>query len=1495
MKKDEQRYRRIIETTSEGYCLFNQSAEIIEVNQSLCTMLGYHQEEIMGKKLDDFFDDANLNIFKEERSKNSSTWHRSYEITLKHKKGRDVFVYFKATTIQDDITHSWLSFAFIIDMSQRKQTEKGLQREHETLKNIMDTMEEGVYIVNQQYDIEYINPVIEREFGSIQGRKCYLYFHNRTEVCPWCKNKAIFAGKSVRWERYLPKNNKYYDLFDTPIKNADGSLSKLEIFHDITNHKQIEQALLETNAFIDSILRSSINMAIVATDLDFCITYYNPIAEKIFGYPASAVLGKNVIEIFKTLDSFKFDEALNILKEEGEYKYNIKQEKPEGTYYLESRISGILDKNNNLIGFLQISDDVTERQYAEKALRDSEDRLRTVADFTYNWEYWIDPKDNFLYVSPSCQRITGYSNEEFQKNPKLLEAIIHPDDLLFFKKHFQQNHVFQEEYPTSFSEFRITTRNGEIRWLAHVCQPVFDSDGRWLGRRASNQDITEQKRAEKAREETHKFLEKIMNSATNAIFVLDLEGQFVKINPACSKITGYAELIGQPFSIVLTPETLPKINPQFIKVACNGETVSQFETEIIRQDGSRAIITFSLAPMREEGQIVSIVGTAEDITARKQTEKALRESEERFRSFVEQAVDAIFVHDLEGRFIDVNLKACESVGYTRQELLNLSVSDIDVGINLEHLKKLWQQMAFGLPLTLETVHRHREGSTFQVDARLGLIKWNDSKYILAAARDISERKQVEETLRKRELQFKMAQEIANLGSYTVNLTTGEQEWSDQMFEILSVTQKELSPSYDNFMLFVHPADQDKLAEELSLAFAGKQPLDSHYRIIRKDGKMRFVHSGGKVEYKPDGKPLWLYGFTQDITERKRAEEKLIVQSKILESMAEGVTLADDLGHIFLTNPAFDSMFGYEREELKGQHISILYAGPFEKSLELIKEMMATLKKTAIWQGELKNRKKDGSHFVTYAHISALKISGKPYWVSVQEDITERKQAEEALKQAIASANSANRAKSEFLATMSHEIRTPMNAVIGFSELLFISVTDNKQKSYLESIKMAGNSLLTLINDILDLSKIEARKLEIQYEVVNPYTIFNELQNMFAMTIAEKEIELIVDIDPNLPPALLLDGARLRQVLLNLIGNAVKFTEKGYIKLMAKNSYQTNSYKKCDFVISVEDTGIGIAKDQQTIIFESFRQQDGQSTRKYGGTGLGLAITKRLVEMMKGQISLTSKVGQGSLFEITLHEVNISSTTNPSGTQDSSFDLKHITFGKGLVLVVDDIESNRNLITEWLSQVALTVIEASDGQKALILASECHPDMILMDIKMPMMDGYEATKHLKENPMTSDIPIIAFTASQTICENRKLKEFGFDGYLPKPINWPDLFDKLSYYFKPEKVTKREISMDTVTNLSPENRARLSQLTDILEKEIMPIWQEMNSVMEMDVLEEFAEKVIKLGNTYHIQSLILYAESVRELAQTFDIKNIEESLKAFPTIIEELKGTLNRAHS
>ena len=517
--------------------------------------------------------------------------------------------------------------------------------------------------------------------------------------------------------------------------------------------------------------------------------------------------------------------------------------------------------------------------------------------------------------------------------------------------------------------------------------------------------------------------------------------------------------------------------------------------------------------------------------------------------------------------------------------------------------------------------------------------------------------------------------------------------------------------------------------------------------------------------------------------------------------------------------------------------------------------------------------------------------------ALQQELAAHQQTLLALYQAKDAAESANRAKSEFLANMSHEIRTPMNAVIGFSELLSALITDKKQKSYLDSIQIASNALLTLINDILDLSKIEAGRLEIQYETVNPYSLFNELKQIFAVKIAEQNLEFIVDIDKKLPPALLLDEVRLRQVLLNLIGNALKFTDKGYIKLSAKIKIPPTPFEKggpgkiFDLILSVEDTGIGIPSEQQALIFESFRQQDGQSTRKYGGTGLGLAITKRLVEMMNGHISVKSTVGRGSVFEIMLQDVDVSST-EPVNTQDEPFDFTTIFFEKAQVLVVDDIESNRRLIKEWLSQVNLDVIEAEDGQKALLFTEEYRPAMILMDIRMPVMDGYEATQQLKTNPSTLDIPVIALTASVTLDDKSKIKTHGFDGYLSKPVNTQGLFNELCRYLKhtekpAESVT--EAATDTVEMPSLENIIDLPVLRQTLEEKMLPVWEEISDLVEMDAIEAFAEQLLNLGKKHQAQHLVHYADKLRELAEEFDIEDVERTLAAFPDIVEGMNTT------
>ncbi len=440
---------------------------------------------------------------------------------------------------------------------------------------------------------------------------------------------------------------------------------------------------------------------------------------------------------------------------------------------------------------------------------------------------------------------------------------------------------------------------------------------------------------------------------------------------------------------------------------------------------------------------------------------------------------------------------------------------------------------------------------------------------------------------------------------------------------------------------------------------------------------------------------------------------------------------------------------------------------------------------------------------------------------------------------------------------------------------------------------SDSSVLENVNDILDLSKIEAGKMEIRYEAIDPNIIFNELRQIFEMRMSEKKLEFIIEIDKHMPSVLMLDEARLRQVLLNLIGNSVKFTEKGYIKLSAQRIEKIENPAKIDLIISVEDTGVGIPEDQFELIFESFRQQDGQSTRKYGGTGLGLAISKRLVEMMEGRISVKSSLGVGSVFEITLKDVNISSSDTPLESAEKTCSIDNISFEKARVLVVDDIEFNRNLLKELLSRANLEIVEAEDGEQALFFAEEYMPDIIIMDIRMPVMDGYEATSQLKKNQKTKDIPVIALTASSRISDKSSIAASGFDGYLPKPVNMNDLLAELLRYLKhtarAEPVERAMADNEAFMGLSPENIDRLSELTGQLQEQMIPVWQEIDGVMEMDVIEDFADRVMKLAENYKVPVLIDYAQQLHEFSQSFDITNIDKTLNEFPEIVNALAKT------
>lgn len=486
------------------------------------------------------------------------------------------------------------------------------------------------------------------------------------------------------------------------------------------------------------------------------------------------------------------------------------------------------------------------------------------------------------------------------------------------------------------------------------------------------------------------------------------------------------------------------------------------------------------------------------------------------------------------------------------------------------------------------------------------------------------------------------------------------------------------------------------------------------------------------------------------------------------------------------------------------------------------------------------------------------------------------------KEARQHAESANRAKSEFLANMSHEIRTPMNAIIGFTELLDEQLKEPRLKSYVKTIKSAGNTLLTLINDILDLSKIEAGKLVIAKKATNLHDICNEVGSIFMMNVRSKGLDLIVNVDENVPKSLLLDEVRIRQIFINLVGNAVKFTEHGYIKLSVRAYNIKKHLSKLNLEIDVEDSGVGIPQNQLKSIFKDFEQKEGQDNRKFGGTGLGLSISKRLSEMMNGEISVKSIDGEGTTFCVHLFNVDIASIIDEKSQEDDpAIDDRELIFSAGKVLVVDDIEDNRELIVKNFEDTEISVVTANDGLEAIKQYNLEKPDLILMDIRMPNMNGYEAAKEIKK---ISDVPIVALTASVMQDDYEQLKGENFDAYLRKPVLRRELFSELCNFleYKQVKISNKEKKIV----LSDKAKLNIANILDAIEVEIVPLHKLALKSNNIADIKTMASKVRSLGLEYEVELLEIYASQLYEAIDAFDISKMERLLQDFSDIEKDL---------
>ncbi|SMF97261.1 PAS domain S-box-containing protein [Methylomagnum ishizawai] len=527
----------------------------------------------------------------------------------------------------------------------------------------------------------------------------------------------------------------------------------------------------------------------------------------------------------------------------------------------------------------------------------------------------------------------------------------------------------------------------------------------------------------------------------------------------------------------------------------------------------------------------------------------------------------------------------------------------------------------------------------------------------------------------------------------------------------------------------------------------------------------------------------------DISERKQAEEALRNQEErirtVFEHVVDAIITIDSHGLIHSFNPAAERIFGYRAEEVLGRNVGLLMPEAQAAAHDgYIKRYLDTGEAHIIGLGrEVLARHRDGHELPCDLAISEFHMGGERYFTGVLRDITERKAMLAALAQAKEEAEQANQAKSLFLANMSHEIRTPMNAIMGMTALCLAANPSEQQRNYLAKIGNASESLLHVINDILDFSKIEAGKLDMEEAPFVLAAVFEGLASILGAKAQERGLALVFHIAPGLDQTLVGDAHRLNQVLVNLVGNAIKFSRQGQVRVDVDELARESGH--ITLVFTVRDQGIGIAAATQARLFQPFSQADASTTRGFGGTGLGLAISKRLVEMMGGGIEVESAPGQGSLFRFTarFRLGDLASVPLPQPPFAQTPEGAALDQRRGAdILVVEDADLNQEVMRELLERVGFKVRLAVNGAEALRAVAEAVPDCVLMDCQMPVMDGFEATRRLRAEGY-AELPIVALTANAMAGDRERCIAAGMNGFVTKPVNLIELLDTLVRWVKP----------------------------------------------------------------------------------------------------------------
>ncbi|MEI7727958.1 MAG: PAS domain S-box protein [Verrucomicrobiota bacterium] len=1365
--------------------------QIIEVNRAACEAYGYDRAGLLTKTIYDLRPaDAKTRVA--QQMENARRDGMLFETVHVRQDGRPfpVEVSSRATLIDGEP----ILLSVIRDITERKKAEQELRTLNQQLEQrVRERTAEALSLYHnapcgyhsvgpdgvmlQMNDTELNWLGYRRE--EVEGRLHFTELLTPQSAARFNERFLPFVETGTvnqyEWELRGKDGSSLVVLVDTvAVRDADGRfLRSRSAVTNITERKRMEVTLMEERHRLAGIIEGT-NVGTWEWNVQTGETIFNERWANMIGYTLEELAPVSIATWMKFAhpDDLQASSAMLENHFSGKldyYEFEARMRHKDGSWVwvLDRGKVTSWTETGKPLHMRGTHQDITQRKWSELLLQNITSRLSLAAQAggVGIWDYYV--ANNQLVWDDQMFRLYGITRDQFSGVYAAWQAGVHPEDRQRGDEEIQRALRGEKNFDT---EFRVVWPDGSIHNIRALAQVQRDAAGQPEHLIGTNWDITVQKQLEAKLKSSEENFRTFFETIGDLIVVATPEGRIQFVNQSLKRKLGYGEAdLATMHVLDLHPAVVRPEAREIFAAMFRGER-EYCPLPMVKRNGTPIPVETRVWFGRWNGE-QCIFGVSKDLSAE-------QEAQQRFERLFRNNPTLMALSTLPDRqFSDVNDAFLNALGYSKEEIIGRTAGELGIFVEPERQAAAADTLLANHRVAdLELEVRCKDGTIISGLFSGEVITSQGQQYFLTVMIDITKRKRLEQTLLASETKFRRLVEMAPLPLALLDVNGHTQLINDQFTRVLGYTLADL-PTLEVWWPKAYPESgyrhqvREQWVAAAAQAMQGTGLMASkELNVTCKDGTVRTMLITGSVM-----KDHFLVALL-DVTTLKRANDKLRKLSLAVEHSPSMILITDVQGRIEYVNPAWSQTTGYCLEEVQGKTSRFLKSGV--QSDAFYAHLWAEITAGRIWRGELCNRRKDGSlYWETIAIAPVVDEAGRTtHFVGVKEDSSQRKQMENELRWAKETADSANRAKSTFLANMSHEIRTPMNAILGFTQLLMRDAElSGLQRQQLTTITRSGEHLMDIISDILEMARIESVRLILHPSNFDLHLLLDDLEHLFHQRSSAKHLHFNVELQIDVPRCVQTDETKLRQVLINLLGNAMKFTAQGGTVIL-RVSFQADADGSEYLHAEVEDTGAGIAPEDIPHVFEPFFQTNtGRQTT--GGTGLGLPISREFIRLMGGDIHVISRVGMGSMFSFKVRVTRAEETAVPNPTTPTRRVLRLLPeLPACRVLVVDDQQENLDLLVQMLAPTGFEVRTERHGADALAQCQAWLPHVVLLDSCMPEMDGFEVLRQIRLAHGRT-VKIIELSADLLLEQQRRAVAEGADVFMGKPFKEADLLETI----------------------------------------------------------------------------------------------------------------------